>query len=652
MLSHKQTKKPLTEIIKITVLTALLAAMTLTSACNTKGGDEMNVKTDEKAEATLTPTVEPTALPKEDPVVTGDDDYVNTASAPMYVTRAVDNLGRRLVTETETTSVRSGKYVGIFYFQWLGQHGSALYDNSIISQVEGALDSEEGWISAGGGKVNEFHFWGKPMFGYYFSSDKWVIHKHIQMLTDAGVDFICFDVSNGHAYETNAIMLMKILAEYQKQGWNVPQVCFLTNTDSGATMETIYKKVYLKHPEYESLWFKWDGKPLIIGHPDEATEEMREFFRIKVSQWPMSEKNDDGFPWMEFDRLLTDDAVYGIDGRKEVVNVSLAQHNETYKMSAVSWYGSNDRSRSWHDGANDPAPDAYLYGYNFAEQFEWAISIDPEIIFITGWNEWVAQRQPASYQGPVENNGPIVFLDNASLNGSRDIEPMEGGYADNYFLQMISYIRKFKGIDASHDRNNRTIDIAGGFAQWNDIKAYYKDYEGDTVNRKSGGWGNIRYTDASGRNDFTEFKVCEDDDNVYFFVKTAEDITEPQGDNWMNLFIGSPDSTLSDSWYGYNFVLNYSAPSSGSTLLLGKLTPGSDRYEVNALAEVPYRLSGNMMMVSIPKALLGFEAGSGTAGNVSIVFKWADNCTVGDVDAFYTTGDAAPIGRSGFYYGP
>ena len=29
----------------------------------------------------------------------------------------------------------------------------------------------------------------------------------------------------------------------------------------------------------------------------------------------------------------------------------------------------------------------------------------------------------------------------------------------------------------------------------------------------------------------------------------------------------------------------------------------------------------------------------------------SDNCTTGDVFGFYTTGDAAPIGRAGYYYG-
>ena len=62
------------------------------------------------------------------------------------------------------------------------------------------------------------------------------------------------------------------------------------------------------------------------------------------------------------------------------------------------------------------------YGYNFAEQWEFALANDPDLIFITGFNEWIAQRQPANA------SEPIVFVDNASMEASRDTEPMRGGY--------------------------------------------------------------------------------------------------------------------------------------------------------------------------------------------------------------------------------
>lgn len=56
------------------------------------------------------------------------------------------------------------------------------------------------------------------------------------------------------------------------------------------------------------------------------------------------------------------------------------------------------------------------------------------------------------------------------------MEPMRGGYGDNYYLQMVSYIRKFKGTeDKISTDNSATINIDGGFGQWDYIRAYYKD---------------------------------------------------------------------------------------------------------------------------------------------------------------------------------
>lgn len=573
-----------------------------------------------------------------------DDNYVNSVDYKLSSVVATDDLGRELAIEGGDT--KDNRYVGIFYFLWAGQHGTdGPYDNSIIAQKPGALDSEAGWIAAGGGERGKHHFWGEPLFGYYVQSDKWVMRKHVQMLTDADIDFLVFDTTNGYPYASSAIRLIKILDEYSKAGWDVPKIAFMTNTNSGTTMTDIYKLIYEKYPEYSHLWFNWDGKPMIIGKSAEASDEVKAFFRIKESQWPIEGRKDDGFPWMEFDtqspyygqygRIYTDDAIYGLNGRKEVVSVSIAQHSDTVSFSATSWYGHNDRTRSWHDGKNDTSENAYLYGYNFIEQFEWAINVDPEIIFITGWNEWVAQRQPPEKEGEA-----IHFIDCSDANGSRDAEPMKGGYGDNYYIQMMSYIRKYKGTAGKVQTTNKTIDIAAGFSQWNNVVSYYKDFEDDAIARKSTGFGGVRYTDNSNRNDISEMKVCEDNDNVYFFVKTMADITAPEGDNWMNLFISAGDAK---GWDGYNYVLNYKTADANKAYL-GKLAD-SDDYSVSDVSQVDYRVSGNMMMVKIPKADLGIK------GAANISFKWSDNCTTGDVFGFYTTGDAAPIGRAGYYYG-
>ena len=565
------------------------------------------------------------------------DEYVNTAPYADSVTQARDTLGRTILNARNDIAEVKGKYVGIFYFLWLGEHGNGrIYDNSVIEKVPGVFDSEANWIAAGGGSSYAFHFWGKPLYGYYFSMDRWVMRKHVQLLTDAGIDFLVFDTTNGPIYADNALALMKILHEYKQAGWDTPGVVFYTNSWSGETMEKIYRQVYELHPEFSDTWFFWDGKPLIIGSPyeSELSDEARDFFKIKRNQWPNEDKKDDAFPWMEFDRLLSDEAVYGLNGRREVVSVSVAQHNDTKLFSETAWYGGNDRSRSWHDGKNDTRKDSWLYGFNLEEQFEWALSVDPEIIFITGWNEWLAQRQPPRVNA-------ITFVDNANINCSRDIEPMEGGYGDNYYMQMISLIRRFKGIPETPQRTYRKIDVNDGFSQWNDVENVYRDYENDTVPRNSFAYDMMILEDGSGRNDIVEMKVCEDAGSVYFFARTREPLTEPSDGKWMNLFI----ATYGSGALGYDLVVNYRPPEDGKAYAARIPGPGSNALIPAGTCEMRYL--GDMIQVKVPKSMIGALNGA------KIWFKWTDNCSWQEdgADAFYTTGDAAPIGRAGYAYG-
>lgn len=54
-----------------------------------------------------------------------------------------------------------------------------------------------------------------------------------------------------------------------------------------------------------------------------------------------------------------------------------------------------------------------------------------------------------------------------------------------------------------------TIDIGGGFDQWDDeaITGVYRDYTNDTVDRDCRGYGDTYYKDTSGRNDIADAKV-------------------------------------------------------------------------------------------------------------------------------------------------
>ena len=564
-----------------------------------------------------------------------------THSAVNGSTAAIDDLGRELPMNDTAGNTKKDRYVGLFYFLWQGQHGDGgPYDNSkIVAANRNALTSEAKWMELGGGPVGAHHFWGEPLFGYYTSDDEWVMRKHVQMLTDADVDYLVFDTTNAFTYTSQALKLMAILDEYAGDGWDVPQVAFYTNSSSGDTMNRIYNEIYKAHPEYAHLWFRWESKPMIIGNSSDSalSNEARNFFRIKEAQWPNEGYKADGYPWMEFDRMFTGNAVYGKYGRHEVMNVSIAQHCNTIRFSSTAWYGGNDHSRSWHNGANDLSNGAVNMGYNFAEQWEYALEQDPEMIFITGWNEWVAQRQPGAA------GQPIVFVDCADQNTSRDAEPMKGGHGDNYYMQMIDYIRRYKGTDPGVDAGeNYTIDISGSFAQWNSPKvtAQYQDYVNDIGSRNTKGFGNISYVNTTGRNDIQNMKVARDSDKLYFYVDTVSNLTAPVGNHWMTLFINTGNSQ-NKNWKGYDYVLNRVAPENGKAVLEKYNGTGWTK-----AAAVDMKAEGNKLMLAVPRSSLGLASST-----INMQFKWADNYQEElDIWTFYEDGDVAPYGRMNYVF--
>ena len=550
----------------------------------------------------------------------------------------VDALGREIISSGGSNE----KQVGIFYFLWQGVHGTGgPYDNTkIVANNPGAILSEENWLASGGGGVGEHHFWGEPLFGYYTSRDTWVMRKHLQMLTDAGVDFIVLDTTNAVTYSDRVIDLIDIWHEYLLKGWDVPQIACYTNTVSGDTMNRVYDELYnnaqlkAKYTRIDELWFQWDGKPMIIGKADDPTlrDDVKEYFRIKASQWPTEERRTDGFPWMEFDRSLTYKAIYGEGLKREIMSVSAAQHSDTCRFSATAWYGANDRSRNWHNGANDQSSDAVLHGYNFAEQWDFAIRFDPQTIFVTGFNEWVAQRQPGDTQ-------PIVFVDCADTANSRDVEPMNGLLGDNYYMQLVDYIAKFKGTAVKKQvQEDVTIDITGGFEQWGNPKiASYEDYTNDIVDRNCAGFGDLRYIDSSGRNDIRSVKAAANSQYLYFYVDTVDTIQSIQEDNAMNLLIGLGLPT--PAMNGYDYLINRIVSNNRTTV---------ERYNGSAFEVAGYAdivTEDNRLMLRIERSLLGLGA-----TKADIQFKWTDNCDMENVYSFYTSGDSAPYGRLNYTF--
>ena len=550
----------------------------------------------------------------------------------------IDGLGRELPSNEEAGLLREDRYVGIFYFLWLGQHGTGgPYDNTkILSQWPEAVNDpgHPAW-----GPEDSFHFWGEPLFGYYLGDDSWVLRKHVQLLTSAGIDFLVFDTTNAVIYKKVYDELFRIMDDIYNQGFKVPKFAFYTNTKSGQTISEIYDDIY-KQGRYKHLWFHWKGKPLMIGDPEECDNEQRDFFTFRCNQWPNEEAKTNGFPWIEFQRPQR--VFFNDEDEKEIINVSVAQHPSVAMSDTPFYQYGNNWGRDYHEGKDDteyPAQDAIYQGMNIAEQWEFALKEDPKMIFVTGWNEWIAMR----LKGTPER--PVLFVDQATLNFSRDIEPMKGGYEDHYYLQMIGYIRRFKGISGHDNRLNRTfaLNVKPDFNTWQSIAQGYKDFEGDTGPRRHPGYGSYSYTDDTGRNDFVMLKAAHSDENLYFYAQTREPISPNTDHHWMMLLIRNRRQ-LDSGWEGYHYIVNRKVKDEATTLL--ERSTGGWNWE--SAAEVSYTVQGNEMHIELPRALLGVDD---PEEGIWIEFKWVDHMqNEGNIMDFYQYGDTAPKGRMNFVY--
>ncbi len=540
---------------------------------------------------------------------------------------AVDGLGRAVATHDEVGPPKEDKVVGIFYFAWLGQHSTSGPHN--IQKILAANPEDPGW-----GPVRHFHHWGESEWGYYLSDDEFVIRSHAHDLANAGVDVIFFDVTNSFTYRNVYLAVCKVFMEIRGVGGRTPQIAFLAHSNRNRTVRQLYEQFY-SQGLYEDLWFMWDGKPLILAIMDEVDPEHQEFFTFRNSwAWSNTAWFGDGYkawPWLDHSPQK-----YGWvqEGVPEQMPVAVAQHPTT------------NIGRSLQNRVQPPPKEQRPYeGLYFQEQWERLLEVDPQVAFITGWNEWVAQRFLSDGRqrmlGKVLPKGESYFVDAYNREYNRDIEPENTELGDSLFYQMVSNIRRFRGARPQEKATRHTtIEIQGDAAQWDAVQPTYYDNRGDAVHRNHPGWGDAGpYVNTTGRNDFVKAKVAVDEQYVYFLAKCAEDITPHTDPNWMLLFLNI-DRDHETGWYGYNYVLNREVID-GETSVLQKTDNG---WNWENVGEVAYHVAGKHLSVAIPRGLLpelGYE----------FEFKWADNIQRDDdIREFNVSGDAAPPRRFNYLF--
>ena len=580
------------------------------------------------------------------------DDYTFTLNS----LTATDAVGRTL---NRVSGYEADKYVGLFYFLWHGQHVAdkprnvtellkTNYNDLFDPSPNNTVVPYGSWL----------HYQ-EPLYGYYSSVDEWVMRKHIEMFIAADVDFLVIDFTNGVLYPTPLRKLLDLLVEYKNAGWDVPKLTFYVNVNAQELTNQLYKLIY-KKDKYKDLAFYGNGtKPIIISVPHELTAEQNAFFDVRASQWHKNQYPTTVFPYWEFSRNWT--------VHKDMVNISVAQTGTAFSYEFESWDGKDHET--WGRGYSSKNPtngnmQAILEGANFQEGWDAAIRLDPDIVFITGWNEWVVQKRNLHEHMP--ELCPYDFpdyTDNFNVEFSRDLEMtkaatyvkgpngtyVQEGYGDNYYLQLVYNIRKYKGIttaDKQESPKGVSIDIDGSIAQWDQVNTRYVTLSSDKIERDAAGfYKNTKYTQAKPDNFIQDVKVTYDQENIYFLVRTEENVTAHQNGstNWMNLFIGV-DGAETGSWASFNYVINRN-PKSNSVTSMEYFT-GTDTYETAHLCDVQYRVDGKYIQFQIPRDALEFEADA-----FGFTFKVADGINEeSNILDYYVSGESFPIGRMAHIY--
>ena len=571
---------------------------------------------------------------------------------------ATDMLGRKVFSVEDVGAFKPDKKVGIFYWTWR-EHAVGLTPVNVSKLLEEFPAAEynrehPGWQ----GKSIQPH-WNEPRFGFYRNSDPYIIRHHAAMLSDAGVDFLLFDCTNGallwrDAYEP----LLKGFREAREDGINVPKIAFMLNFCPCATSEYMIRALYqdlYKPGRYSDLWFMLDGKPMIMAYKESLPEkgrtefetkeldDIKNFFSFRAGQ-PLygtkagGPKRPDHWGWLE----VFPQNKYGEreDGSCEMMTVGVGQNaNDERICTCFNDKDTYGRSYTKEYGHALLDKDSYKYGYNVQEQWERALNVSPDNVFVTGWNEWMMGLWHEPWiKDP--NSTQLAMVDQYDREHSRDIEPDKDGYLDTYYLQLASNIRRFKG--AKQRQKTSPEKTIGCFNCFGDVTPYYKADKGMTIHRDWPGFAGCYYKNDSGRNDITGAKIARDKDFIWLYAECSNDISEPT-DNWMTFYI-DVDRDKNTGWEGYDIVVNRKAPKDGKTSVekyVKTAEPGSYTWEQIGEAEV--KVDGRRMMIKVPRALISEK-------KLEFEFKISDNMQKPDVMDFYENGCAAPLGRFNYLY--
>jgi len=337
---------------------------------------------------------------------------------------------------------------GIFYSTWhcIAAHDDPVHDISLV------LAGQQGW-----GAHGVFHYWDRPAAGYYCPSENdAVLRQHAELLRDAGIDFAFLDATN-HAYvdarshDTPGMILApldRLLAVWSTVP-GAPRVVPWVPVVEPAKSPDVYTvdAMLERLAAYPGMQFEYLGKPLLLitenaQYPVNAAREAALAVPYTVRRmWGLF--GDDGAAWSFLQPCRSSPTssqpcrqriAIGGDGEVEQIPIAAA-----YQQTFMNVATATPKHR----------------GLTFRKQFERVFDQpDTPIVTITGWNEWIAQRQPCGHPAcPCTTYPDGCFIDQWDLEYSRDLEPGDNEMGTYYYELMaacIGLVRSGDRCDAAH----------------------------------------------------------------------------------------------------------------------------------------------------------------------------------------------------------
>jgi hypothetical protein len=424
------------------------------------------------------------------------------------------------------------------------------------------------------------------------------------------------------------------------------------NPHFDATARTDSRNLHYGDPDYVEKFYK------------DYTKEVKNFFTLRCMWWGYWE-------WAGKRYVGTEDNwSFGLDlGDKRVAKLTPAElvskHYGLREEAAVTpaQHPSSLIGKSWTREAGEPALNQWDlsepiyvpwlgrkvehpegYGIYFQQRWDEALQGDPEFLYINDWNEWTAGKYAPPGSGStmkfMRRDSTYFFVDQYNAEFNRSLQPMKGGYTDNYYMQMAENIRRYKGVRPIPELVGlRRIKIDGRFDDWVGVEMEYRDTIGDTFHRDYDGYGGLHYTNNSGRNDIVTSKVALDRENIYFYVETRDILTSHTDTNWMLLLIDA-DLNPETGWFGYDYLINQRVLDEQTTTLM-RYDPREANLPWREVGRLRYRYSGKAMEIAVPRKFLRLKGSA-----VTFDFHWCDNpCDLKDPISLCISGDSAPNRR-------